>query len=142
MCSCQDLQPIFWDKHTSFIPFWNRQDKAYPPKTIWGQKIQINSLHFQSFKALNLIWSQKKGLKIAQKHFKSIIFFPDFSRLQGWGGLVRPNLENSRFFFLNPSLILGIFRPCFFLFLWKMTFPNPPTPLKYGKFHTYFWRLP
>ena len=69
-------------------------------------KIQINSLHFQSFKALNLIWSQKKkASKLLKKHFKSIIFFPDFSRLQGLGGWVRPNLENSRFFFfLNPSL--------------------------------------
>ena len=73
-------------------------------------KIQINSLHFQSFKALNLIWSQKKRVsKLLKKHFKSInFFFPDFSRLQGWGGWVRPNLENSRFFFffLKPSLMI------------------------------------
>ena len=41
-------------------------------------KIQINSLHFQSFKALNLIWSQKKKKKrvskLLKKHFKSIKF--------------------------------------------------------------------
>ena len=35
--------------------------------------------------------------------------------------------------FLWPWLYLGIFRPIFFLFLWKMTFSNP---LQYGKFHT------
>ena len=29
-------------------------------------------------------------------------------RLQGWGGWVRPNLDNSRFFFLNPSLTYAI----------------------------------
>ena len=31
----------------------------------------------------------------------------------------------------------------FFFFLRKMTFSNPPTPLKYGKFRTFFfWNLP
>ena len=118
LLGCQDLQLIFWDKHTSVIPFWNRQDKVYPPNTIWDQ---INSLHFQSFKALNLIWSQKKKRvsKLLKKHFKSIkflFFFPDFSRLQGWGGWVRPNLENSRFFFWSlplmklKKIILQIFK--------------------------------
>ena len=41
---------------------------------------------------------------------------------------------------MNILAILGIIRPCFyFLFLWKMTFSNPPTPLKYGKFHTFLF---
>ena len=46
--------------------------------------------------------NKKRVSKLLKKHFKSIkflFFFPDFSRLQGWGGWVRPNLENSRFFF-------------------------------------------
>ena len=40
--------------------------------------------------------------KLPKNHFRTIkilFFFPDFLRLQGWGGWVRPNLENSRFFF-------------------------------------------
>ena len=49
---------------------------------------------------------KRKGLKIAQKTLKNHKkkFSPDFSRLQGWGGWVRPNLENSRFylFFFEP----------------------------------------
>ena len=48
-----------------------------------------------------MIWSQKKSLKIAQKHFKSIIFPPRFFAITGVGW-VRPNLENSRFFFFEP----------------------------------------
>ena len=32
---------------------------------------------------------------------------------------------------MNFNAILGIF-------LWKMTFSNPPTPLKCGKFRTFF----
>ena len=28
-----------------------------------------------------------------------------------------------------------------FLFFWKMTFSNPPTPLKYGKFHTFLFLI-
>ena len=41
---------------------------------------------------------------------------------------------------MNILAILGIFRPCFYIyFLWKMTFSNPPTPLKYEKFHTFFF---
>ena len=36
---------------------------------------------------------------------------------------------------------LGIFRLDQF-FLRKMSFSNLPTPLKYEKFHTFFWRLP
>ena len=49
--------------------------------------------------------SKKRVSKLLKKHFKSIkflFFFPDFLQLQGWGGWVRPNLENSRFFFSEP----------------------------------------
>ena len=40
--------------------------------------------------------------KLPKNHFRTIkilFFFPDFPQLQVWGGWVRPNLENSRFFF-------------------------------------------
>ena len=42
LLGCQDLQLIFWDKHTSVIPFLNCQDKVYPPNTIWDQ---IKAVH-------------------------------------------------------------------------------------------------
>ena len=37
---------------------------------------------------------------------------------------------------------MSIKAPCFFLFLWKMTFLNPPNQLKNGKFHTFFEGYP
>ena len=40
---------------------------------------------------------------------------------------------------MNIQVILCVLRP---YFLWKMTFSNPHTPLKCGKFHTFFGNLP
>ena len=78
-------------------------------------KIQINSLHFQSFKALNLIWSQKKKKKVSKllkKHFKSIKnFFPRFFAITrvGWVGQTKSGKFQIFFIFLKPSLILLLF---------------------------------
>ena len=87
-------------------------------------KIQINSLHFQSFKALNLIWSQKKRVsKLLKKHFKSIkflFFFPDFSRLQGWVGQTKSG--KFQIFFFEPFPKVVLFKNWLIDYLLKMIF--------------------
>ena len=73
-------------------------------------KIQINSLHFQSFKALNLIWSQKKKKKkkrvskLLKKHFKSIkflFFFQIFRDYKGGVGVSDQIWKIPDFFFFE-----------------------------------------